>query len=155
MASEVRRWVRGLIGGLVGVLASFPVGFLLFFVIGAEILFDPMLQSAKLIAVWQEIEPLPLLFRDPASFILGLLLLGGVRGLVFAGIVGGLPAPIFKRGVAYGVILWSLAFLFFEFFTPFNLFGEPMPLLALQLAFWFVVAQVEGIVISAVYGKNQ
>jgi hypothetical protein len=38
---------------------------------------------------------------------------------------------------------------FWEFFTPFNQLGEPVPLIALELVFWAVVAVAESFAIAA------
>ncbi len=154
MAPRVLRWARGFAGGAVGGLAGFLLGFVLFFVLARGILLNPDIQSAKLIAVWQEMEPIPLAIVNPALFSAGIALIGGVHGLVFAGIVRGLPKDVLKRGLAYGAILWAVAALFFEYFTPFNLFGEPLALVAFQLALWVPVYLVEGALISAIYGKG-
>jgi len=37
-----------------------------------------------------------------------------------------------------------------EFFTPFNLFYEPVPLIVLELIFWAVIAISEALAIAAV-----
>jgi hypothetical protein len=46
--------------------------------------------------------------------------------------------------------VYCLSFLFWEFFTPFNLFGEPLALIGLELAFWATIAGAEALAISAV-----
>lgn len=33
-----------------------------------------------------------------------------------------------------------MIYLFWEFFAPFNQFGEPLPLIALELSFWALIA---------------
>jgi hypothetical protein len=38
-----------------------------------------------------------------------------------------------------------------EFFTPFNLFGEPLPLIGLELVFWATIAFAEAFVMSSVF----
>jgi hypothetical protein len=38
-----------------------------------------------------------------------------------------------------------------EFFTPFNLFGEPLPLIGLELVFWATIAFAEAFVIASVF----
>lgn len=45
-------------------------------------------------------------------------------------------------------------YLFWEFFTPFNQFGEPLPLIALELSFWLAVALAEGFAIAAVMERR-
>lgn len=46
--------------------------------------------------------------------------------------------------------LLALSFLFWEFFTPFNQFGEPLPLIALELGFWAAIALAEAYAIALV-----
>jgi len=48
------------------------------------------------------------------------------------------------------VLTLGMTFLFWEFFTPFNLFGEPLLLIGLELVFWTIVAFSEGLVLAAV-----
>ncbi len=45
-------------------------------------------------------------------------------------------------------MLFFMIYLFWEFFTPFNQFGEPLPLIALELVFWAVIALAEGMAIA-------
>jgi len=47
-------------------------------------------------------------------------------------------------------LVFVLSFLFWEFFTPFNQLGEPVPLIGLELIFWATIAIVESFVIAAV-----
>ena len=145
------RWIAGLVGGVVASIVAFLVAGALFLGVGGPILFNPDLQSAKLIAVWQEIEPLPVMSTNMPVFMVGVALLGLLQGGVFAWIIKGLPEPTLKRGSGFGLVLFLLIATYFEFFTPYNLFGEPLPLIALELFFWFIVTQVQGIVLSFVY----
>jgi hypothetical protein len=41
----------------------------------------------------------------------------------------------------------GLSYLFFEFVGPFNLLGEPLALVALELSFWALAALAEAFVI--------
>lgn len=43
-----------------------------------------------------------------------------------------------------------LSFVFWEFFTPFNQFGEPIVLIGLELTFWVVIAISEALTIACV-----
>jgi hypothetical protein len=45
-------------------------------------------------------------------------------------------------------LLFALCYLFWEFFTPFNQFAEPLPLIMLELAFWAIVALAEGMALA-------
>lgn len=49
------------------------------------------------------------------------------------------------------LLLFVMTFLFWEFFTPFNQFGEPVPLIALELTFWGVIALAEGFALAGVF----
>jgi hypothetical protein len=60
------------------------------------------------------------------------------------------PAGIFQRGIRFAGLLFFMIFLFWEFFTPFNQFGEPLPLVALELLFWAIIAIAEAFAIAAV-----
>jgi hypothetical protein len=48
-------------------------------------------------------------------------------------------------------LVFFLSFVFWEFFTPFNQFGEPLMLIALELLFWAMIAVAEGFAISSVF----
>jgi hypothetical protein len=45
--------------------------------------------------------------------------------------------------------------LYFEFHVPFNMFGEPVVLVAVELGFWVVVVATEGILLSLMYGASR
>lgn len=69
--------IAGLAGAVVGLITTF-IGFM----VADPILFDPDLQSAKLIAVWDEIEPLPPACGEAATGII-LLLIGIGRAFIY------------------------------------------------------------------------
>lgn len=81
--------------------------------------------------------------------------IGGLHGLVFAWIEPVLPICLLRRGLAYGAILWTLMAVYFEFHTPFNMFGEPPLLVSLELVFWVFVLAVEGLTLSVLYGAGR
>jgi hypothetical protein len=99
-----------------------------------------------------EMEPLPLMFTNGPLYMAIAAGIGAVHGLVFLWIEPALPRGIVRRGASFAVILWALMALYFEFHTPFNMFGEPPVLVAVELAFWIVVTLVQGLVLSAIYG---
>jgi hypothetical protein len=47
-----------------------------------------------------------------------------------------------------------MAFLFWEFFTPFNQFGEPVGLILIELCFWAVIALADGFAISVIMERK-
>jgi len=58
------------------------------------------------------------------------------------------PAGIRARALRLAALRFALTFLFWEFFTPFNQVGEPLPLIAVELCFWTVVALAEAFAIA-------
>lgn len=146
--------MRGGFSGAIAFVIANIVSNLLFFQIGKSFLFNPDVQSEKLIAVFFEIEPLPLMFTNGPLYMAIAAFIGIVHGLVFTYIEPSLPKGKIKRGVAFAAILWALMVLYFEFHTPFNMFHEPILLVLLELVFWVIVVLVEGLLISLIYGKN-
>jgi hypothetical protein len=118
---------------------------------GGRILLDPARQSAKIIDVWTRLEPLPLVVANPAPIIVGLMLFGVGHALVYRWLAPHWPPGVVPRGLRLAGVIFFLSFLFWEFFTPFNQFGEPLPLIALELLFWSLIALAEGLVIAGVF----
>lgn len=147
-----RRWGRATIAGAAGIFAGAAVSGPLLFALGPFTIFNDALQSPKVQAVWDELEPLPLMLSNPVAFALVLVLLGVVHGLVFALIAGSLPGGRVRRGLLYGLLIWLMSHLFFELNGPYALLGEPLPLVGVELTISFVGALAEGVVISAIYG---
>lgn len=75
--SVLRSVIAGLAGAVVGLIIT-----LIGFMVADPILFDPDLQSAKLIAVWDETEPLPPTSGEAATGII-LLLIGIGRAFIY------------------------------------------------------------------------
>ena len=147
----LRMILAGLVGGI-----SMNVAMLLTFRLlgfgwnGGGILLSSPTQSPKLIAVWTQIEPLPLVVANPAPIIIGLVLFGIGHAFIYRSVSAAWPAGIFQRGIRFAGLLFFMIFLFWEFFTPFNQFGEPLPLVALELLFWAIIAIAEAFAIAAV-----
>lgn len=141
-------------GGAVAFVLANIVSNILFFQLGRPFLFESEMQSPKIIAVLFEMEPLPLMFTNGPLYMAIAAVIGGLHGLVFAWIEPALPRGTMRRGLAYGAILWMLMAVYFEFHAPFNMFGEPPSLVALELGFWIAVVMVEGIVLSFLYGAG-
>ncbi|MBI4642977.1 MAG: hypothetical protein HY790_07760 [Deltaproteobacteria bacterium] len=116
---------------------------------GGGILLDPGLQSPKLIAVWTQMEPLPLVVANPAPIVVGLFIFGVGHACIYRWLAPSWPRGIGPRAWRLAALIFFLSFLFWEFFTPFNQFGEPLPLLGLQLFFWMIIAGAEALVIAA------
>jgi hypothetical protein len=125
-------------------------GFIGFGVNGGGILLDSSIQSKKLIAVWTELEPLPLVVNRPAPIVLGIIAFGIAHAYLYRWLCSAWPTGIAKRGFSFALLVFVMTFVFWEFFTPFNQFGEPIRLIAVQLVFWALIALADGLVISAI-----
>jgi hypothetical protein len=117
---------------------------------GRGILLDPARQSEKLMVVRTKLEPLPLAVTDPAPIIAGITLLGVGHAFIYRWLAPAWPAGLLPRALRLAFLLSFVSYLFWEFFTPFNQFGEPLPLILLELLFWAAVALTEGLAIAAV-----
>ena len=148
---NTRTVMAGLAGGLalnVAMLLTFRL--LGFGWSGGGILLDPSIQSPKLIAVWTQIEPLPLVVSNPGPIVGGLMLFGLVHGFMYRWLSPAWPIGIIARALRFAVLVFILSYAFWEFFTPFNQFGEPVRLLLLELGFWMTIALAEAFAIASV-----
>jgi hypothetical protein len=118
---------------------------------GGGILLDPARQSPKLITVWTRLEPLPLVVANPPPIIIGLFLFGLAHAFLYRWLSPHWPSGVLPRGLRLGLLLFILSYLFWEFFTPFNQFGEPLPLIALEICFWACIALAEGLTLAMVF----
>lgn len=151
-SSRFRTILAGLLGGVTlvtGMLLTFRL--LGFGWNGGGVLLDPAIQSHKLILVWTEIQPLPLIISNPVPIVFGLILFSIAHAFVYRWLAPAWPAGIPARAIRIATLVFCLSFLFFEFFTPFNLFGEPPLLIGLELSFWAIIAAAEAIVVAATF----
>ncbi len=149
--------IRIIAAGILGGMAASLAVLVLFRLIGFEywgILTNPEYQSPKLLKVWTEIEPIPLAVNHPGIITLGFVILSILHTFVFAIIRQGIPGEGLKKGIIFGLIIWLFSYVFFEFFTPWNMFGEPLYLVGIELLFWIGVSLSEGIVIAKVYNVD-
>lgn len=116
---------------------------------GAGVLLASPLQSGKFVAVWTQLEPLPKIGAAPAPMVIGLLLFGFIHAAIYEWLAPHWPIGLTARAIRFASLNFVLAYLFFEFFAPFNLFGEPLVLVALELVFWLIVATAEAFAIAA------
>ena len=122
---------------------------------GEGILIRSSLQSKKLIAVWTELEPVPLVVNTPAPIIIGIVGFGVIHAYLFRGLSTAFSGGRIKQGLKFAGLVFVMTSLFWEFFTPFNLFGEPLPLIALELVFWACIAASDGLVLAAMIGRKK
>ncbi len=154
-----KRWVLGIpqtVGaGIAGGLAFIILTFVTFVLIGHGPLSNPGLQSPKVLAVLNELEPLPLFATKPHVIFLGYLLFSISHALLFRSVADAWPAGAAPRIWRLALVGWSLSYLFFEFLGPFNLLGEPLGLVALELCFWAAAALVESAVIVLILQRDR
>jgi hypothetical protein len=122
---------------------------------GGGILISHSTQSPKLIAIWTELEPIPLVVANPAPIVIGLILFGIGHAFIYRWLSPAWPQGLIARALRIGMLVFFLSFFFWEFFTPFNLFGEPLPLIGLELVFWATIAFAEASVIASVFELKQ
>lgn len=151
--------MRVLVAGLAGGITLNLVMLLTFRLIGFGwdgdgILLTSPMQSGKLIAVWTQLEPLPLIVTNPAPIIIGLVLFGVGHAYIYSSVAIAWPAGVVPRALRLAGMIFFMTFLFWEFFTPFNQFGEPLPLIALELVFWAIIALAEAFVIVAIMERK-
>jgi hypothetical protein len=151
--------LRTIAAGLAGGMAANLTMLLTFRTIGfgwdgKGILIESPIQSPKLIAVWTQIEPLPKVVTNPAPIILGLLLLGIAHAFLYRMVSSGWPRGAWARTLRFGGLMFVLSYLFWEFFTPYNQFGEPLILVSLELVFWACIAYAEAAAIAWIIEKE-
>ena len=147
--------MRTLLAGMAGGMAMNLAMLLTFRTIGFGwnndgILLTSSVQSQKLVAVWTTPEPLPLVVANPVPIIVGLVFFGIGHAFIYRWLSSGWPHGVLPRALRFAGLLFFMTFLFWEFFTPFNQFGEPLSLIALELTFWAAIAFAEAFAIAAV-----
>lgn len=130
-----------------------PVWWLLimvFFILsGAQgILANPAYQSEKFIQVFTAIEPLPRMATSPYFIWIGMLIVGLFPASVFIFLHPKLRGKWWQKGLKYGLIHWALVTPWFEFYLPYNVMHEPLPLVLLETFLWLLVALGLGLIFS-------
>jgi len=151
VTTAVRVSCAGLAGGLAFNVAMLVTFRLFGFGLNEDgPLLDPALQASKLIAVWTTLEPRPLIVARPFLMACGLVGFAVLHAAVYASVRDAWPPNPLSRATRLAALL-LLQFAFWEFFTPFNLFGEPLGLIGLELSFWAVIAAAEALAIVSVF----
>jgi hypothetical protein len=146
-------WKRLAVAAPVAALLNTFLLFTLFMnPVSKEIIFSESIgQSPKLVGVWNTIEPVPSLASLTPALMITPLIFTTIYALVYNVLPG---KNLVTKGFSFGIMLWSLIAVFFELFTPYGLFGEPLHLLAYELFLWFIGLVVVSIVIAAIYRKS-
>jgi len=111
-------------------------------------------QSQKLINVWTLWEPLPRITQQPAwPMIAGFFFYTLLHVLAYHWLIPLLPGKRWVgKGFSLALGIWVFQYGYFEFFTPFNQYREPVHLIAYELLLQGIMAAVEGLAIARLYG---
>jgi hypothetical protein len=145
--------LRTVIAGIIG-LFGFLIVNMIGFRVADPILFDPNVQSPKLMAVWNKIEPLP-----PAHGLIAtlsiLVLIGIGRAFVYRWLAPSWPSGFAARAIRYWMLVWFLSYFFVEFSAPFTLFGEPVGLILIELVILGVAVLTEAFVVAGIMESSK
>ncbi|WP_214322930.1 hypothetical protein [Nonomuraea sediminis] len=150
---------RTALGGLTGGVALCAGLYVTFARFGCSsrgetgLLFDPATQSPKLIAIWKDIEPLPLLVDHPLVILAGYFAFATGYSFVYRSVATAWPSGKWKRVWRLAALIWLTA-AFFEFQGPVNLAHQPVLPLAIALSFWAVAALAEALAIVLTVGAQ-
>lgn len=108
-------------------------------------------QSQKLINVWTLWEPLPRITRMPSwPMIAGFYAFAVLHALFYRRFKPLLPGRTWgAKGLALSGIIW-VQYAYFEFFTPFNQYHEPLHLIAYELLLQAIMALTEGLLLARI-----
>lgn len=128
------------------------VGVMVFFGLsGAQgILANPEYQSEKFLQVFASLPPPPRAAQDPWFIWAGMFVIGLFPAFVFFYLNGLLSGSWWRKGLKYGLIHWALVTPWFEFYLPYNVMHEPLPLVLLESVLWLFVALWLGLFLSFV-----
>jgi hypothetical protein len=141
------RTVLAGLGGGIAWIAAMTV----FFGPAQSILADPARQSAKFLAVFGEIEPLPRTLANGWILVVGLLALGVLYGIAYRFVRRGIAGSWWRKGLGFGLLAWILMVPWFEFYLPWNVMHEPFALVLLEGALWLATLSVVGVAIAAIH----
>jgi uncharacterized BrkB/YihY/UPF0761 family membrane protein len=143
-----RMWFRGAVAGMAGG-AAWLIGIMIFFGPAQAVLTEPQWQSEKMLAAFGE-APHPR--HVDAAWILpvALLAIGALWGLIYAWLAREWNVSWSRRGLRFAVVSWVLMVPWFEFYLPWNVLHEPMPLVLLEMACWAGVLGCVGMTIAGV-----
>ncbi|MCG3187196.1 MAG: hypothetical protein IOMNBAOH_01793 [Rhodocyclaceae bacterium] len=129
-------WLGGLAGNaLLGALFSSPWI--------KRVLYDPNHQSQLFVTLTPQ--------RNIVVSVLGLIVLSGVHGLLYARLRPAIPGKSWlRKGIAWGIMIWAMYWLFQEWFIYVTLLQEPPILAGFELVILLLGSMLEGVVIARV-----
>ena len=128
------------------------VGFQLSFVPAQSILTDPARQSAKFLAIFFSVPPPPRI-ASPPEFLALVLVLGVFLALGHRLSRPDPTRPWWRRGLRFGALAWLFMVPWFELYLPWNVLHEPMPLVLLEAACWWITLTCSGLGIALASGS--
>ncbi|MBI4588978.1 MAG: hypothetical protein HY725_09080 [Candidatus Rokubacteria bacterium] len=145
-------WRRVIVATLVaGVLMQAATALLWMNPLTTRLILTPEFgQSQKLINVWRVWEPLPRITEQPSvPMMVGFLLFTLFHVLLYLRFAPLLPGNGWVgKGLSLALGIWIFQYGYFEFFTPFNQYREPLFLIAYELVLQGIMALVEGLAIA-------
>jgi hypothetical protein len=130
----------GVFASLVFAILSVVTFYVVADVVLSGILSDPAVQSPKVIAVLETLEPRPVMRTAPyiifagwTGFLIGWAFLFKHLSVLW-------PRSYRTRLWRLALLIWFFSLFFFEFMGPYNLLAEPLPLVVLELLFWAICA---------------
>ncbi|MCW5829557.1 MAG: hypothetical protein KIT79_09605 [Deltaproteobacteria bacterium] len=112
-----------------------------------DLLYDPARQSR----LFREVTPL----RNIPVSVAGLVVLSAIHGVMFGILRDSVPGSNWKtKGIAWGVMIWAMYWLFQEWFIYMTLLGEPLSLAAVELGILLIGSIVEGLIIVRIIGTE-
>ena len=124
---------------------------LLFITSGAQnILADPTRQSSKFLKVFMEYQPLPRMAVDGYVLWEGFFVCGILAAAAFMFVNRMMKGGWVSRGLTFGSLHWLLMIPWFEFYLPYNVMNEPLPLVILEGFLWLVTVVLTGLYMSLV-----
>jgi hypothetical protein len=124
------------------------IGFMVSFTPAQSILADPARQSAKFLAIFFSIPPAPRI-ASPPQFLGLVLVLGVFLALAHRLSRPDRARPWWHRGLRFGALAWLFMVPWFELYLPWNVLHEPMPLVLLEAACWWITLTCSGLAIAA------
>jgi hypothetical protein len=142
--------VRVIVSGVAAACAWW-VGLAVVFGPAQRLLADPERQSPKFLAAFSE-PPLPRMAEAPSAILVGLLLIGLIHAGVYTWLEPKLSGNGLRKGLLFGLAAWALMVPWFEFYLPWNVMREPLPLVLLEVGCWLVVLLGVGVAIALTHG---
>jgi hypothetical protein len=140
----------GILGCGIAAALAWWVGLMLVFGPAQMFLADPTKQSQKFLEAFTT-PPLPRMAQGAEILASGLLVIGIIHACVYAWLQPRLPGNVLRRGLTFGTIAWALMVPWFEFYLPWNVMLEPLPLVFLEALCWLIVLLGVGVSIALVH----